>query len=123
MKTTGLNYLEAVKALKEGKCTHIECDKAETIYGMDNFGNILFMSGDFTSENGIRLTAEHFLGEWSLIGIKRKISGTIKWYKDSNGYVRPIDFIHDSGEFKGFYVDIDNFPDEPQMKITLEWEK
>lgn len=112
MKTTGLNYLEAVKVLKEGKCTHIECDKAKTIYGMDNFGNILFMSGDFTSENGIRLNAEQFLGEWSLIGVKQKAVFTgVKWHTGANGNAYPT-----VTEWKDFQA-----TNKPEMKMTLEW--
>lgn len=117
MKTTGLNYLEAVQALDEGKCEKIE-SRGGAWYELDPSGNIVFITN---KNHGILLRPSVFLDEWSLIGVKQKISGTIKWGKDNDGHIRPIEFMYDSGDFEGLHVDVSDFPDKHEMKITLEW--
>ena len=106
MKTT-VNFLEAVKALSEGKCEKIE-NAGGITYGLYN--DIVSLTCD---DLGIRLTAKRFLGEWKLIGVKQKIViEDVKWH-----FSRVDNVLYPESSV----CLIDDFSDKPKMKMTLEW--
>jgi len=113
MKTT-VNFLEAVKALKEGKCEKIQSVKARTTYSidMDNNATLSLRLSDGHS-NGINLRCESFLGEWELIGYRHKIViEDVQWNKGSNNIIAPC---------VGRLFDWSELVNKPGMKMTLEW--
>ena len=114
MKTT-VNFLEAVKALKEGKCEKIQSVKARTTYSidMDNNATLSLRLSDGHS-NGINLRCESFLGEWELIGYRHKIViENVRWKQTSdNSAVYPATL--DSTDWHALL-------NKPKMKMTLEW--
>ena len=73
MKTT-VNFLEAVRALQEGKCEKIESLKNPGIY----------------------YSCKDYLGEWKLIGVKQKVViENVVWRKNSQESVCPLSFCND----------------------------
>ena len=113
MKKDNLTFLEAVKALEEGKCEEIENENG-TVYRIEN--NILSYY-DFNVVNaGIRLSPDSFLGKWSLHKVKpvkkMVIIENINWEDTING-ITP----------RGAYSDWEVLPSKPKMKMTLEWEE
>ena len=71
MKTTGLNFLEAIKALSEGKCDKIQNSNG-TIYYTDD----KILADSRVSPTRFKLDIHGILGilgEWKLIGVKQKI--------------------------------------------------
>lgn len=113
MKTKGLSFLEAVRALDDGKC-----EKIQNIGGVcyeKNLGGIIVFTGTGGGQKGILLASSVFLDEWSLVGVKQKITGKVKWEK-YNEIVYPIYFETDDSP--AIFSDLLN---KPEMKITLEW--
>lgn len=111
MKTTGLSFLEAVKALSDGKCEKIE-SPVGTQYCL-KCGTVTLIG--YGINYGIGLTPEDFCGEWKLIGVKQKfvIEG-VGWKRDGNlGVIYPVSFS-DMQDWRKFL-------NKPGMKMTLEW--
>ena len=106
MKTT-VNFLEAVRALQEGKCGEIESSRG-ILYKIYATG---LLKAEGYRADGVNLKYNDFLGEWKLRDIKRKVVlEDVQWHKDEL-IVYPI---HDTFDFTTLL-------DKPRMKVTLEW--
>jgi len=117
MKTT-VNFLEAVKALKEGKCEKIQSVRTRTTYSIDMDNNdTLSLRLSNGHDDGICLRCESFLGEWELIESKHKIViEDVVWVIGQRDCVYP-----DNPSERGFcWQELLN---KPKMKMTLEWVK
>jgi len=67
MKIKGLSFEEAVRVLAEGKCEKIRPkDRPRTVFHIVD-GLVSNYKGD-----GIHQTPSRFLGEWELVGVKRR---------------------------------------------------
>lgn len=60
-----LNFLEACKALDEGRCKMIESEACGTKYFVDDAGTLSLLK-----EQGIKRTPKGFLGRWQLVNEK-----------------------------------------------------
>ena len=108
-----MNFLEAVRALEEGKCEKIK-SPVGTIYSKHDYTISLEILPYGKHALGICLSCEHFLGEWELIGVKHKIViEDVRWKQTSdNSAVYPATL--DSTDWHALL-------NKPKMKITLEW--
>ena len=112
MKTKGLNYLEAVRALDDGKCEKIQ-SSGGACYEKNSIGIIVFVEG--LTKTGILLSPSVFLDEWSLMGVKQKaVFSGVKWHKAKDDCIYPTTCGSNGFEFY-------EMEDKPAMKMTLEW--
>jgi len=107
MKTT-VNFLEAVKALSEGKCERIESPRGTT-YSIDEdtISLDVFNNGHAL---GVCLPCESFLGAWKLIGKQKVVIEDVEWLEGDCCVAYPIG--------KCAWQDLLK---KPKMKMTLEW--
>lgn len=104
-----VNFLEACDALASGECKEIE-DEDGKFYKLRD-GIIL----DAVVDSALPFNIDNLLGEWKLIGVKKKVViENIRWEK--SGAVFPSTSILDGGNWESFL-------NKPQMKMTLEWEE
>ena len=103
-----MNFLEACKNLRDGKCKEIQDENGDCYYMKD--GIIKYSRVDV----GIFLSPEVFLGRWYIIEVKKKVViKDVKWNKNEFNIVYPTVI--------GFNWIC--FLDKPKMKMTLEWEE
>ncbi len=111
MKTT-VNFLEAVKALSEGKCKEI-INETGTPYRLNEEGLVSYCG----KLEGIKLYPSAFLGKWKLVGVKQKIViEDVVWVIGQRDCVYP-----DNPGKRDFYWQ--ELLNKPKMKMTLEWVK
>lgn len=110
-----LDFLEACKALDEGRCEGIKYEGGCS-YRKHKDRDVLVL--DVCSSAGIKITTKEFLGKWKLIGIKpvkrERIIEDVGWSQVRSG---GITFPH------GSPFNWSTLVDKPPMKMTLEWEE
>ena len=108
MKTT-VNFLEAVRALSEGKCENIESPRG-MLYKIYATG---LLKAEGYHADGVNLKYNDFLGEWKLRGIRQRVViEDVQWNKGSNNIIAPC---------VGRLFDWSELVNKPGMKMTLEW--
>jgi len=109
-----MNFLEAVRALEEGRCEKIK-SPVGTIYSKHDY-TISQILPYGKHALGICLTCEQFLGEWELLGVEQKIVIEDVEWAQSDGAVHP--YSDKIGQSFLMWKDLLN---KPKMKMTLEW--
>lgn len=109
-----LTFLEAVKALSEGKGKAIE-NAVGCRYEVRD-ATLSYVSEE-KEIVGISLTPQSFLGKWGLVGSKpvkwKEIIHQVTWYKNRE-VIYPTAWPNSNWS---------KFLEKPPMKMTLEWEE
>lgn len=80
MKTKGLTFLEAVRALGDGKCEEIKNIPSGCIYRRNGCGTICYAHIDDSLSDGIGLTPNLYLGEWEIASPKPRTEERVLEY-------------------------------------------
>ena len=112
-----LDFLEACKALDEGRCEGIKCEGGCS-YSKQKGQDVIVLYECPTG--GIKITTKEFLGKWGLVGIKpvkrKAVIQDVTWFRTGvEGFTvhRPY----------GSPFNWSTLVDKPPMKMTLEWEE
>lgn len=109
-----LTFLEAVKALSEGKAKTIE-NTAGCRYEIRNaILSYVFKEIEIV---GINLPPQSFLGKWRLVGLRpvkwKEILSEVTWHRNRE-VIYPTAWPNSNWS---------KFLEKPPMKMTLEWEE